>query len=477
MTSTQTNQSLDPTLEAVLIPLVETAKRQRSSGDLALARTTLYRAISLCKEFGDSVREGTVLQVLAAVELDNSNFEAAFQMYTQAMELHLAANRKDLAIPSISGIGYIYQVQGQYDLALANAEEALTVSRECGIRRSEAAMLGNLGILHIELKQLTLAEKYLVQALEIHRAEGFRDLEAQCLIDYAKVLTFTGKLTEAANAADSAVTLARELKMRNAEALALSSKGLAMLQANRWEESAQCSERALEIFREIGNRRFVIITLSNLGLALQNADRPHDSETAYREVIELCRANDDHHSAGYAMMNLGVLLLSQDKNEEAERLLIEAVEIYRGAHNDAIMSVGLFDLALNYLSRVDWVQANDCVEQALALDNEWVSVSQNPLLFAIASACKAALGDWKTSDLLLEKLYREGSHDNNEDSSAIPVAEGFRALFKGDDTVFEKVLQSIAVQIEQDKVSPFSELGLLYRLLQRSKNTYWIKSN
>ncbi|MDK9699460.1 MAG: tetratricopeptide repeat protein [bacterium] len=472
MTDTEPSAPIPTTLEEILLPLTEAAKKYRSSGELAQARGILQQAIQHCQRFGDTVREGSALQMLAAVELDNSNFETAFQLHQKAIELHTAANRRDLVIPSISGIGYIYQVQGQYELALANAVEALSMSRECGNRRFEALMLGNLAVLHIELKQLSEAKLCLEQALEYHRADGHREQEAQCLIDYSKILTFQDALQEAIDTADQAIEIAKEMNLQNKKALALSSKGLALLEANRWAESAQCTGEALAIFREIGNRRFVTITLSNYGLALQNDNRPEAAEAAYREVIELCRASDDHHSAGYAMLNLGVLLISTNRFVEAERLIIEAVEIYRGAHNDAILSVALFDLAVCYITRSDWAQANDCISQAIALDNEWVTIKQNPLLYAVAAACCAALGDWKESDAIITKLKTEESNDDAGIYFAIKLAEGFRSLIKGNQTLVDEIIARVSEKMIHDNICLYSEIGVLRKLLERSKNAY-----
>lgn len=466
--NTQPDQApASPIFDSDVFPVLEEGKRLRNIGDMAGSRQHYQDAIALCREHNEPIQEHIALQLLGKMELDAANFEIAYNLFRKSCDYFFSIDRKDLSIASISGLGYIYQVQGQYDLARSTGEEALAIARECGNRRLEAAMLGNLGVLCLELKEIKQASSFLEQALIIHRADGNRDLEAQCLIDMVKVHTFSGKLDDAIATATEAVALTQELNMKNAEGVAHSAKGLAFLQANRWREGAAEMRLALTILREIGNRRFVIITLTNLGLALQNDNQPEEAEAAYREVIGVCRQYDDHHSMIYALMNLGALMMAQEKLEDAERYLLESIDILRGSKNIAILGVALFDLAILNLARNDWAQVNDCVDQALGLSTEWISVEENPLLYTLGASCKAAIGDWEMSDKLYEQLPQVSDDEDWYNRMALLIADGYRAYFRGNYELFDQLGKTMS-ELSNDHYSHLNELGILYDIFRKT---------
>jgi hypothetical protein len=81
----------------------------------------------------------------------------------------------------LSTIGDRYRVQGQYTLALAYHEPALTLYRELGNRRAEGTTLSNLGLLYRYQGHYGTALETLQDAVAIHREVGNRAGEGAAL--------------------------------------------------------------------------------------------------------------------------------------------------------------------------------------------------------------------------------------------------------------------------------------------------------
>ena len=92
--------------------------------------------------------------------------------------------------------------------AEAHDQQALVIAREIGDRRSEAADLGNLGIIYKDQGELLKAEDHHRQALVIHREIGDRLAEAQNLGNLGLIYEIQGNLAKAEDHQQQALAIA-----------------------------------------------------------------------------------------------------------------------------------------------------------------------------------------------------------------------------------------------------------------------------
>ncbi len=136
--------------------------------DLALQSMTLYALGIACRWKGDLAR--------------------AYQAIDEARQISAKAGSVILHLLAVSAFGNLLMVQGYLRRAAETNREVL---RKVGTRtiqpKIEASL--QLGILHREWNELTLAEQYLREAIDLASSTGWEPSLAQGLLNLARVIT------------------------------------------------------------------------------------------------------------------------------------------------------------------------------------------------------------------------------------------------------------------------------------------------
>jgi len=114
--------------------------------------------------------------------LVQSRLDKALERYEKALELRLQEKTVNkFAVTILKGnIGYCQMLQGDYDIGITNAEEALRLARKLRSKKRICESCHDLCFGYMQQRRLDEAEKLGRQALKIAEVEGYSDIIKNC---------------------------------------------------------------------------------------------------------------------------------------------------------------------------------------------------------------------------------------------------------------------------------------------------------
>jgi predicted ATPase/class 3 adenylate cyclase len=232
---------------------------------------------------------------------------------------------------ALEGVGWLADLQGDIDRAVAAAEEGLSLSArvkiESSVRASFLRILGSAAYVHGDHEQAArLYEESLALSREARDERGV----ASSLLQLGNVSSDLGDHEEAKTFYEEGLALSRKLDDKALLASALISVGAEFLLQGDHERGAMLNEEAAELYRERGNRGHLQYALDNLGWAALVRGNLQQAEELHRESLALSRQLGDKLVAAEALEGLAC---SASARGEAERVarLFGAAEALREA--------------------------------------------------------------------------------------------------------------------------------------------------
>jgi class 3 adenylate cyclase/tetratricopeptide (TPR) repeat protein len=240
----------------------------------------------MCEDEGWEDRTTDLLTIQAHFCNSTGRVDEAFSLYEKGLEVaEKEENLKSQAM-ILGNIGILHRGAGHIDKAKECYERALGTFRKLGDRKGEGSVLGNLALLLRHQGRAAEAENHYLQALRIHREVGNRRAEGY-------ILNGLGNLSEDKDAAlewfRMSLTINIEVGDRKAVGIALGNIGQIESNWGHFEIAAQNLYRALDIFRDIDNLPLQAGTLHIIGEMCMSRG---DLDAAYsniQESIEISR--------------------------------------------------------------------------------------------------------------------------------------------------------------------------------------------
>ena len=256
---------------------------------LALARTLPRpdpRAVVIAR-----LNLGTVWGAMA-------KFEQAEPLLRAALEgaERLSPSDPALRAQTTQQLGSCLRQQGKYVDALPTLERAVALQRILGEGWKLAAVLKDLGMVHLAMGELEQAEPFVREAAAMAKrlAPDGRPVTVACLVTLGALCKDKSDLEGAEQAFTDAVAMARRISEGDASGLARSITFQASIQVRRkkFEEARKGFEEALAMRRRL-------------------------------------HGGDEHGDVAESLQNLGLLQLDRQEYDAAEQNLAESVAIYR----------------------------------------------------------------------------------------------------------------------------------------------------
>jgi predicted ATPase/class 3 adenylate cyclase len=232
---------------------------------------------------------------------------------------------------ALEGVGWLADLQGDIDRAVAAAEEGLSLSArvklESNVTASFLRILGSAAYVRGDHEQAArLYEESLALSREARDERGV----ASSLLQLGNVSGDQGNHEEAKTFYEEGLALSRKLDDKALLASALISVGAEFLLQGDPNRGAMLNEEAAELYRERGNRGHLQYALDNLGWAALVRGNLQQAEVLHRESLALSRQLGDKLVAAEALEGLAC---SASARGEAERVarLFGAAEALREA--------------------------------------------------------------------------------------------------------------------------------------------------
>jgi len=215
---------------------------------LILARAAVASADSAAERRTLQLLEANALRALGAAAKDNAVSEAYYQ---QCLHIYRAIGDHIGEAQTLSNLGALRAMRGEYEMALAYYDQALQTAREIGARRVQAVVLVNLGCSWNSLGAYGRARDYHRESLGVAREINALFQQAYATANVALALHNLGEHQKAYESAQQAQHLAQEGGFRREEAYAWMNLGLALEGLRRWDEATDAYRKALDLRRAL----------------------------------------------------------------------------------------------------------------------------------------------------------------------------------------------------------------------------------
>ncbi|HEY9295782.1 MAG TPA: tetratricopeptide repeat protein, partial [Phormidium sp.] len=308
--------------------------QSKTLNGVALAQTSEARKAEADRLFQQGIQQ-----------FNTSQFEAALQIWQQALIIYREIKDRQSEGMALGGLGIAYLDMGDYPRALMYSEQWLTIARETKDRQSEGMALGNLGAAYLRLGDYRPSLNYFQQSLAISKEIKDRQSEAKALVNLGLAYTNLSNYPEAIKYYQQALAIAREMKDRQNEGMALGNLGLTYFSLSDYSQAIEYYEQFLAIAREMKDRQSEGMALGNLGNAYLNLGDYPRAINYSEQHLAIAREIKDRYSEGGALNNLGLAMFKSGNLAAAETNLTNAIEIFeslRGGLKDA-EKISIFD--------------------------------------------------------------------------------------------------------------------------------------
>ena len=222
---------------------------------------------------------------------------------------------------ALEGVGWLADLQGDIDRAVAAAEEGLSLGARAEIRADVTAsfkrILGSAAYVRGDHER---AARLYDESLSL--SQGARDERgvASSLLQLGNVSSDVGEYERAKKFYEEALALSRQLDDKALLGSALISVGAEFLLQGDYERGGMLNEEAAALYREQGNKGHLQYVLDNLGWAALMRGNPGQAETLFQESLALSRRLGDKLVAAEALEGLACSASTRGESERVARL-------------------------------------------------------------------------------------------------------------------------------------------------------------
>jgi predicted ATPase/class 3 adenylate cyclase len=222
---------------------------------------------------------------------------------------------------ALEGVGWLADLQGDIDRAVAAAEEGLRLGARAKIHSSDkASFLRILGSAAYVSGDHERATRLYEESLALSREARDERSIASSLLQLGNVSSDLGDHEEAKTFYEEGLALSRKLDDKALLASALISVGAEYLLQGDHEQGAILNEEAARLYRERGNRGHLQYALDNLGWAALMRGDQQQADVLHRESLALSRQLGDKLVAAEALEGLACSASARGEAKRVARL-------------------------------------------------------------------------------------------------------------------------------------------------------------
>lgn len=349
-------------------------------GDYELACNYMEKIVEIQEKKGESRRLANDYCLLGGIYSKLGQFDQALTNYQQALSLQrsmLGEGHADLAL-IYNGIGIVYRKQGKYDQSNQWFEKAIEIrgTHPVGWLDPEVAVsYHSLGMSYYEQGQYERAIQLHEKALEIHRLAVGKKPFGSIAANHeglANCYIALRELDKALFHAQEALQMITSVTRKEHPALysTYMNLGLVYHNAKQYDQALDCYQRALRIQQACLGENHLDIATSYHNIAGVYTDRgEYDQALLFQEkAIGILRktVGDDHPDIALGYNNLAMIYQAQEKFDQSINVLKEGLRIQQaalgGEHPHIATSYN--NLGLAYISQSKWDQAMSSLSKA-----------------------------------------------------------------------------------------------------------------
>lgn len=318
----------------------------------------------------------------ARLQLEQARFLFGLGKYEQiprltqaAITLAAACQAREIEAQAHLFQGYVPLYQGEWHLARARFERALSLAQE-GLKSASSAdgalqrvrlqmlaanSLNSLAMVSKRLGYPDQAEQYLKDSLQIAREADDLAGQSRALNGLGMMVLRQGDFAEALACHREALHCTRACGDRRIEGALSNNLGNVYLRLGIYDKAIANYEHALNIHSQIGARQKEITARFNLGLCHHYLGEHDAARSHTQQALQIAQEVGDRRAQGFAWMGIGHVLLRSGSLDNARKAYQESVALRRESGQAHLTVEPLEGLARIALARGETVQSLDYV--------------------------------------------------------------------------------------------------------------------
>ncbi|HET6245944.1 MAG: tetratricopeptide repeat protein [Bacteroidetes bacterium] len=220
--------------------------------------------LKVLKTTSDGFTKNKVLNELAW-ENKYSDPLQSLKYAKQALAVGEKINNKVAIAASLSKLGAIYYLQGEYSVALTHHFKSMKILEEINDLNGMASSFNNIGIIYEAQKNYSEAMAYHSKSLTIREKQGDKNGIAACLINIGNINYFQSNYALATEYYLKALPIAEQMADQDKVAGILSNIGSTYLDRKMFRESLEYHKKALKIREQSQDKFGMASSLVNIG--------------------------------------------------------------------------------------------------------------------------------------------------------------------------------------------------------------------
>jgi len=186
-----------------------------------------------------------------------------------------------------SYIAMVHGMQSNYVKAMEWAGRDLDLSREIGPSRSLVRALGNMGLIHANVRDLPRALAHMEEGLTIGQLIDDQAGMGPILGNLGTIYLELNDLDRAGECYSRCLEIARRREERMSEISMLTNLGTIHMMRNEWDQALAYHNDALDLVVPLGMKQYLAKTLGNIGKTYQAKGDLQDAVGYIEQAIDL----------------------------------------------------------------------------------------------------------------------------------------------------------------------------------------------
>ena len=422
-----------------------------------------------CGKTGED--EGILLLTLAMIYEKLFKYVEAEKLYEKAISITREFGDRKGEAAAFGNLAVIFSSLGEYYKAKEYLWKALAITIEIGDRAREASCYGNLGNVCLSLGEYGKAKEYLEEALAIRIEIGDKKGEAADYGNLGNIFLSRGEYDKAREYHEKALEIRIEIGDRKGEAADYGNLGNIFLSRGEYGKAKEYLEKALEIRIQIGDRKGEEADYGNLGSIFLSRGEYGKAKEYHEKALQISIEIGDRLGEAVAYGNLGTVFHALGEYGKAKEYLEKALEIRIEIGDKHGEAQDYTNLGVNLQSLGEYDKAIEYLEIALAIKKEIGDRDGEATCYGNLGTVFQQAGEYdKAKEYYDKALAIRGEIGGRKGEAACYMNLGtvFKSLGEYEEAK-EKLDKALAVTVEIDdragQASCYRNLGTVFRSL------------
>jgi len=297
-------------------------RTKNTKADIEVARGLFEKAVQLDTLFIHArVGMGYTYEVLG-------NYEKAIEIYSTAKIIAEREHDSIALANCLIRLGVVHWCISDYDEAKRYYNEGLVIYRNINDNQGEATALANFGALYSDKGETEKALEYYSKSLSIVQRLKDRKEESRIIYNIGVAYQKEENYSKALEYFSRSLEMKMEIEDKRGEGIVTESLGSVYVEIGQLKEAEKLLKSALNIHRAIGNKMFEVSCLESLGELYRNTGSYNIALEFYNQSLSISHTIGDRLWEGITLMKIGEVYNDQQQYTRSIDTLNKAAMIF-----------------------------------------------------------------------------------------------------------------------------------------------------